>query len=119
MTRETISAALYNLQAQINEMMGLIKDLAKQPTSRESATNLVNYSIKLAQLEGAFITLQEHAPGIVQLASQYPIPPIAAEEEAEEEEPEPTVVTPEMSKTMARVQQVHEDTAAALAEGEE
>ena len=76
MTHETVAAALHNLQAQINEVLGLMKDAAKHPAAEDTAQNIVKYSIRLAQLEGAFITLQQHAPTLVDLAKQYPIPPL-------------------------------------------
>ena len=76
MTHETITAALYNLQAQINEVVGLLKDTAKQPAKDETAGDIIKYSIRLAQLEGAFITLQQHAPALVEVSNQYPLPPL-------------------------------------------
>ena len=121
MTQESITAALHNLQAQINEVMGLMKDCAKQPTDEETATRIVKYSLRLAQLEGAFITLQQHAPTLVSVAQQYPVPPIPVvepEEPLEEDEQEPMVITEGVSKTYDRVAQVHAATAAAAAEAE-
>ena len=88
MTYETVTAALHNLQAQINEVMGLMKDAAKQPTKDDTATKLVQYAIRLAQLEGAFLTLQQHANAIIDVAKQYPVPPlpVAGPEDTEEDE---------------------------------
>lgn len=123
MTHETITAALHNLQAQINEIMGLMKDAAKQPSTTETASNIVKYSLQLAQLEGAFITLQQHAPALVEVANQYPVPPLPAsplEEEPEVEEKEGELIMTEgISRTYDRVAQVHADTATAAEEEEE
>jgi len=116
MTYETIAAALHNLQSQINETMGLMKDCAKQPTNAETAANLVKYSIRLAQMEGAFITLQQHSAGLVEVSKQYPLPPIPPPHP--EEEPEPLTMTEGVSKTYDRVAKIHADTFAAL-KGEE
>jgi hypothetical protein len=118
-THETVKAALYNLQAQINEVMGLMKDAAKQQATDDTATNIVKYSVRLFQLEGAFITLQKYAPTLVQVAKQYPIPPLPEPPPIEEEEVEPLIITEGMSRTYDRVAQVHADTAAALEEAEE
>jgi len=122
-THETITAALHNLQAQINEIMGLMKDAAKQPSTTETASNIVKYSLQLAQLEGAFITLQQHAPALVEVANQYPVPPLPAsplEEEPEVEEKEGELIMTEgISRTYDRVAQVHADTATAAAAEEE
>ena len=124
MTHETINAALHNLQAQINEVTGLMRDMAKQPTQEETATNLVKYSIRLAQLEGAFITLQQHATTIVEISKQFPViadidpEPREAADLTEETAEDPAIVTPEMSKTLARTKQIHAATAAAQEEEE-
>lgn len=120
MTHETITAALYNLQAQINEVMGLMKDAAKQPAKDETAGNIIKYSIRLSQLEGAFITLQQHAPGLVEVSNQYPLPPLPPPPPGEEDdEEESLVITEGMSKTFDRVAKIHADTAAAAEEAEE
>lgn len=125
MTHETITAALHNLQAQINEIMGLMKDAAKQPSTTETASNIVKYSLQLAQLEGAFITLQQHAPVLIEVANQYPVPPLPTapleeEPEVEEEEEEGELIMTEgFSKTYDRVAKIHADTAAAIAVEEE
>ncbi len=120
MTQESITAALHNLQAQINELVGLMKDCAKQPTTMETASNLVGYSIKLSQLEGAFNTLQQYAPTLALVSENYPLPPVEPavpqEEEEEDAEEEPLVITKGTSETFDRVAQIHADTAAAMAE---
>jgi hypothetical protein len=118
MTYETITAALHNLQAQINETVGLMKDCAKQPTSSDTAANLVKYSIRLAQLEGAFLTLQEHAPGLVEVSKQYPMPPRQPVPVASPEE-KVLVIEKGDSQTYDRVAQIHADTAAAMSKEEE
>lgn len=116
MTHETVTAALHNLQAQINEVMGLMKDAAKQPTKEDTATKMVQYAIRLAQLEGAFITLQQHASAIVDVAKQYPVPPTLSPppedvEAAVEDGEESGVITTEdletISPTYRRSQEDH------------
>ena len=123
MTHETVSAALYSLRAQINEVLGMMKDAAKQPTQEETAALLTQYSIRLAQLEGAYITLQEHAPTLVTLSQQYPVPPVppeeSSEEEDEDEEEERVIISEGMSETFDRVAKIHADSAAAAEEAEE
>jgi hypothetical protein len=103
--------------------MGLMKDAAKQPSTTETASNIVKYSLKLAQLEGAFITLQQHAPVLIEVANQYPVPPLPTapleeDPEVEEEEGE-LIMTEGISKTYDRVAKIHADTAAAIAVEEE
>jgi hypothetical protein len=120
-THETVSAALYSLRAQINEVLGMMKDAAKHATQEDTAALLVQYSIRLAQLEGAYITLQEHAPTLVTLSQQYPVPPVAPEEssEDEDEEEERVIISEGMSKTFDRVAKIHADSTAATEEAEE
>jgi len=105
MTPETIAAALYNLQAQINEVMGLMKDAAKHPANDETAANIVKYSIRIAQLEGAFITLQQHAPALVEVSKQYPVPPLPEPlPEAESDTEPPSPAAPEVSITSGELE---------------
>jgi hypothetical protein len=85
--------------------MGLMRDTAKQPTAEGTAQNLVKYSMRLAQLEGAFVTLQQHAPALVDLSKQYPVPPLPdplPEVEPDAEPPPP--VEPEVSITSGELE---------------
>ncbi len=121
MTHETVSAALYSLRAQINEVLGMMKDAAKHATQEDTAALLVQYSIRLAQLEGAYITLQEHAPTLVALSQQYPVPPVPPEESSEDEdedaeEEKELIMSEGMSKTFDRVAKIHAASASAAPE---
>ena len=96
------------------------QDTAKQPAKDETAGDIIKYSIRLAQLEGAFITLQQHAPALVEVSNQYPLPPLPRLPPDEEDgEEEPSVITEGVSRTFDRVAKVHADTAATAEEVEE
>jgi hypothetical protein len=93
------------LQAQINEIMGLMKDAAKQPSTTETASNIVKYSLQLAQLEGAFITLKQYAPALEEIAKQYPVPPLPEPlPEAEPDAEPPPPAEPEVSITSGELE---------------
>lgn len=64
MTDETLEAGILQLRAKALETLGQMKDLARRPQESNTVEQLVLLSMRLAQLEGAMITLQQYAPGI-------------------------------------------------------
>ena len=109
-TEELLNAAVLQLRAHALETYGIIKDLVAAPAEEGVATKIASQAAKLAQYEGGLITLQQYIPSLIEALKEHP------EETAEPEEPEELVeneVTPEMSRTMARVTDIHKSTAAA------
>ena len=89
MTDETLEAALLNLRSQALSVLGLMKDMARRPTTPEDVGSLSGYAAQLAQLEGAMLTLQQYAPLIKQAGIEALVPPEATEVEVEETEDDP------------------------------
>ena len=58
MTEEILNSAILQLKAKATERFGIIKDLYHRPATSETADQIVQHAIALAQLEGAMITLQ-------------------------------------------------------------
>lgn len=102
MTEEIINAAIMQLRARATESYGIMKDMCHQPAQEGDMDRLTQQALRLAQLEGAMLTLQQYSPNLIEALKERP-----PEEEAEEE----NIVTPEMSPTMARVAAVHEASA--------
>jgi len=57
---EMIDATISRLRALALEQYSLIKDILKRPTQSGDADTLANAAGKLAQLEGAMITIQQY-----------------------------------------------------------
>tara|TARA_R110002110_G_scaffold168693_3_gene370318 strand:+ start:40415 stop:40747 length:333 start_codon:yes stop_codon:yes gene_type:complete len=95
MAKETSDAAILQLRAKALEQYGLIKDTYARPAEEGDVEKAVNHALKLAQFEGAMLTLQQYFGH----AEQPPAPP------PEPERP-PMVVTEEMSPTLRRTNSV-------------
>jgi hypothetical protein len=91
MAKEISEAAILQLRAKALEAFGVIKDIYARPSEDGDVDKIANQALKLAQYEGAMITLQQYFGQ----AEQPPGPP---------PEPErlPMVVTEEMSPTLRR-----------------
>tara|TARA_R100000657_G_C4679164_1_gene126601 strand:+ start:108 stop:506 length:399 start_codon:yes stop_codon:yes gene_type:complete len=90
MTEEILNSAILQLKAKATERFGIIKDLYHRPATTETADQIVQHAIALAQLEGALVTLQQYSGALAkqtvdEAVSNAPEP----EEEEQEEEPEP------------------------------
>ena len=90
MTEEILNSAILQLKAKATERFGIIKDLYHRPATTETADQIVQHAIALAQLEGALVTLQQYSVALAkqtvdEAVSNAPEP----EEEEQEEEPEP------------------------------
>jgi hypothetical protein len=110
MTEHTLNSSIVYLQAKVFEQRGLLADAMKRPSEAGDMERLANLALNLATLEGALITLQQHAPSLVALINKPP------EEESEEETsppapeedaPSPKVVTAAMSPTFKKSQKRH------------
>ena len=113
MTDETLEAAILTLRAQALGALGVMKDMARRPTEEEDVQKLALQATRLAQLEGAMLTLQQYAPsirvaGIEALESAAnPVPPAAeptpveAEEEDEDAKVTSKITDEELNKRSA------------------
>ena len=95
MAKETSEAAILQLRARALEQYGLIKDTYARPAEEGDVEKAVNHALKLAQFEGAMLTLQQYFGQV----GPPPAPP------PEPERP-PMVVTEEMSPTLRRANSV-------------
>ena len=95
MAKETSEAAILQLRARALEQYGLIKDTYARPAEEGDVEKAVNYALKLAQFEGAMLTLQQYFGQVG--------PPSAPPPEPERP---PMVVTEEMSPTLRRTNSV-------------
>ena len=94
MTEEILNSAILQLKAKATERFGIIKDLYHRPATSETADQIVQHAIALAQLEGAMITLQQYSGALAKQTVDEAVsnaPEVEEEQELEDEpEPEPT-----------------------------
>ena len=93
MAAETLEAAILQLRAKALEAFGIIKDIYARPAEEGDVDKIANQALKLAQFEGAMLTLQQYF-GNVSPASPPPPQPKSKQE--------PLVVTEDMSPTLRR-----------------
>ena len=86
MTEEGLNAAVLRLQSLAIETYGRIKDIYKREQQEGDVDMISSLSMKLANYEGALITLQQYKQNILDSAK-------IAEEELEEVEEESSVIT--------------------------
>ena len=79
MTEEGLNAAVLRLQSLAIETYGRIKDIYKREQQDGDVDQISTLSMKLANYEGALLTLQQYKQNIIDSAK-------VAEEEQEEEE---------------------------------
>tara|TARA_B100000886_G_scaffold175017_1_gene119854 strand:- start:10034 stop:10438 length:405 start_codon:yes stop_codon:yes gene_type:complete len=90
MTEEILNSAILQLKAKATERFGIIKDLYHRPATSETADQIVQHAIALAQLEGAMITLQQYSGALAKQTVDEAVSNAPETEEEElEEEPEP------------------------------
>jgi len=90
MTEEILNSAILQLKAKATERFGIIKDLYHRPATTETADQIVQHAIALAQLEGALVTLQQYSGALAkQTVDEAVSNAPESEEEEQEEEPEP------------------------------
>ena len=112
MTKETLDAALLQLEASAKELMGIMKEMSTRPTQEGDSQAIANYAARLANIEGGYLTLKQYAPLILEHGTRTAPTAVEVEEEVEEE---PNFLKPGVSKTADRVAEVR---AATLADAE-
>ena len=91
MTEETLDATILTLRAKALETFGLMKDIYARDAQIGDVDLLAQYSMKLAQFEGAMITLQQYKENIIESAKERRA--AQQEQEAKEQPPEPDTIT--------------------------
>ena len=82
------------LRGKAQEIYGVIKDIHRRPSEEGDADKIMTLSLRLAQIEGGLVTLEQYAPEIVRsveaekAAAQAQAAAISAPEESPQEEPE-------------------------------
>ena len=89
MTEEILNSAILQLKAKATERFGIIKDLYHRPATSETADQIVQHAIALAQLEGAMITLQQYSGALAKQTVDEAVSNAPETEEELEDEPEP------------------------------
>ena len=95
MSVEVLNSAIMQLRGKAQEIYGVIKDIHRRPSEEGDADKIMNLSLRLAQIEGGLVTLEQYAPEIVRsvaaekAAVQAQAAAIPAPEEPPQEEPEP------------------------------
>lgn len=100
MTEEGLNASILRLQSFVIETYGMIKDVYRRQQQEGDVDKIAQLSMKLAQYEGALLTLRGYKQDIINSAaiedeedSEQP------EEESEEESEEEQVITEEYLET--------------------
>jgi hypothetical protein len=83
-SEETTQAAILQLRAKAMEAYGIIRDLYNSPSQEGDADKIAAAAFKLAQYEGAMITLQQYVPNLRQSASEAAVMKAAAEAKLQE-----------------------------------
>jgi hypothetical protein len=94
MTEETLNATISLLRSKALEIYGIMKDIYARPAQEGDVDLLANHSLKLAQLEGGLLTLQQYAPDIIKSANDRQVPEAGPEPEA------PVITEKELSERL-------------------
>ena len=74
-SKEILEAAILKLKALSLESYSIIKEEYSKPTDHGSADRIAQEAMRLAQIEGATITLQQYSAAIIASALPSPAPP--------------------------------------------
>jgi hypothetical protein len=95
MSVEVLNSAIMQLRGKAQEIYGVIKDIHRRPSEEGDADKIMTLSLRLAQIEGGLVTIEQYAPEIVRsveaekAAVQAQAAAIPAPEGPPQEEPEP------------------------------
>lgn len=113
MTEETLKSAMLLLKAKTTEQYGLMKESMSRPATQGDMETLANMAINLAALEQGLAALQTYGPDLMGAMQHAPVEgtdptPVVVEEEPDPPaQSEPKRVTPGMSSTLDRVNEIH------------
>jgi hypothetical protein len=115
MKQDLLQAALLRLQGSVLETFEAIKNAYAAPAKEGAADEIASLALRLAQLEGGLITLQQYSKQIVETAQQEATQTaLAAARQALAEAKSASggpseVITEDNSKTMKRVRKVQKE----------
>jgi outer membrane biosynthesis protein TonB len=89
MSVEILNSAIMQLRGKAQEIYGIIKDIHRRPSQEGDADKIMTLSLKLAQIEGGLVTLEQYSPEIVRSVAAERAAQAAAEKAAPEPEEEP------------------------------
>jgi len=96
MSVEILNSAIMQLRGKAQEIYGVIKDIHRRPSEEGDADKIMTLSLKLAQIEGGLVTLEQYAPEIARsVALEKAAAAAEASMPAQEETSEDTEETPE------------------------
>ena len=94
MSVEVLNSAMMQLRGKAQEIYGVNKDIHRRPSEEGDADKIMTLSLRLAQIEGGLVTLEQYAPDIVSTVAAEKAAIVAAAQAlpssvvAEEVEPE-------------------------------
>ena len=65
MSVEVLNSAIMQLRGKAQEIYGVIKDIHRRPSEEGDADKIMTLSLRLAQIEGGLVTLEQYSPEIV------------------------------------------------------
>ena len=101
MSVEVLNSAIMQLRGKAQEIYGVIKDIHRRPSEEGDADKIMTLSLRLAQIEGGLVTLEQYSPEIVrsvavekaaQAAAEKAVSATASPEPEEGSEDEPKTI---------------------------
>ena len=82
MSVEILNSAIMQLRGKAQEIYGVIKDIHRRPSEEGDADKIMTLSLRLAQIEGGLITLEQYSPEIIRSVAAEQAAQAAAEKAA-------------------------------------
>tara|TARA_R110000824_G_scaffold189440_5_gene370905 strand:- start:247 stop:648 length:402 start_codon:yes stop_codon:yes gene_type:complete len=79
MSVEVLNSAIMQLRGKAQEIYGVIKDIHRRPSEEGDADKIMTLSLRLAQIEGGLVTLEQYSPEIVRSVAAEKAAQAAAE----------------------------------------
>lgn len=98
MTEEGLNASILRLQSFVVETYGMIKDIYKRDQEEGDVDKIAQLSMKLAQYEGALLTLKGYKQDIIDSAAVEEEPEEEPEEELSEKQDEGVITEEYLEK---------------------
>ena len=98
MTEEGLNASILRLQSFVVETYGMIKDIYKRDQEEGDVDKIAQLSMKLAQYEGALLTLRGYKQDIIDSAAVEEEPEEEPEEELSEKQDEGVITEEYLEK---------------------
>ena len=82
MSVEILNSAIMQLRGKAQEIYGVIKDIHRRPSEEGDADKIMTLSLRLAQIEGGLVTLEQYCPEIIRSVAAEQAAQAAAEKAA-------------------------------------